>query len=105
MNDETNYLSKEKFDEFTKELKELKSVKRKEVAGNLEYAKSLGDLAENAEYHEARAQQADIEERIAKLELILKALSISRGRAAAEIGVDKPLVGRWVSVWATGWPS
>ncbi|TFU03309.1 hypothetical protein EUV02_08985 [Polymorphobacter arshaanensis] len=32
-----------------------------------------------------------------KLELILKALSISRGRAAAEMGVDKPLVGRWVS--------
>lgn len=32
-----------------------------------------------------------------KLELILKALSITRGRAAAEIGVDKPLVGRWVS--------
>jgi hypothetical protein len=33
----------------------------------------------------------------AKLELILKALSITRGRAAAEMGVDKPLVGRWVS--------
>ena len=33
----------------------------------------------------------------AKLELILKALSITRGRAAGEIGVDKPLVGRWVS--------
>lgn len=33
----------------------------------------------------------------AKLELILKALSITRGRAAAEIGVDKPLMGRWVS--------
>ncbi len=32
-----------------------------------------------------------------KLDLILKALSITRGRAAAEIGVDKPLVGRWVS--------
>jgi transcriptional regulator with XRE-family HTH domain len=32
-----------------------------------------------------------------KLEMILKALSITRGRAAAEMGVDKPLVGRWVS--------
>ncbi len=32
-----------------------------------------------------------------KLELILKALSITRGRAASEIGVDKPLMGRWVS--------
>ena len=32
-----------------------------------------------------------------KLDLILKALSMSRGRLAAELGVDKSLVGRWVS--------
>ena len=33
----------------------------------------------------------------ARLELILKALSLTRGRLAAELGVDKSLVGRWVS--------
>lgn len=32
-----------------------------------------------------------------RLELILKALSLTRGRLAAELGVDKSLVGRWVS--------
>jgi transcriptional regulator with XRE-family HTH domain len=32
-----------------------------------------------------------------KLELVLKALSLSRGRLAAQLGVDKSLVGRWVS--------
>jgi transcriptional regulator with XRE-family HTH domain len=32
-----------------------------------------------------------------RLELVLKALSLSRGRLAAELGVDKSLVGRWVS--------
>lgn len=32
-----------------------------------------------------------------KLDLVLKALSMSRGRLAAELGVDKSLVGRWVS--------
>jgi transcriptional regulator with XRE-family HTH domain len=33
----------------------------------------------------------------AKLELVLKALNMSRGRLAADLGVDKSLVGRWVS--------
>lgn len=32
-----------------------------------------------------------------KLDLVLKALSMSRGRLAAELGVDKSLVGRWAS--------
>lgn len=75
MNDH-EYLTKEKFDEFTKELALLKGTKRKEVAESLEYAKSLGDLAENAEYHEARDQQATIEDRIARLEDLLKKASI-----------------------------
>ncbi len=70
------YLTKEKFEEFTKELAELKGKKRKEVAESLEYAKSLGDLAENAEYHEARDNQATIEDRIAKLEDLLKTATI-----------------------------
>lgn len=33
----------------------------------------------------------------ARLDLVLKALSISRGRLAADVGVDKSLVGRWCS--------
>jgi transcription elongation factor GreA len=70
------YLTKEKFEDFKKELAELKGVKRKEVAENLEYAKSLGDLSENAEYHEARDVQATVEDRIARLEDLLKTATI-----------------------------
>jgi len=73
---ENEYLTKEKHGEFVKELDELKNVKRKEVAQSLEYAKSLGDLSENAEYHEARDMQAVIEDRIAKLEDLLKTAKI-----------------------------
>ncbi len=73
---EKEYLTQEKFDEFKKELAELKNVRRKEVAENLEYSKALGDLAENAEYHEARDMQATIEDRIAKLEELLKSAVI-----------------------------
>lgn len=66
------YLTLEKLKELETELSMLKTVRRKEVAENLESAKSLGDLSENAEYQEAREMQASVEERIAKLESIIK---------------------------------
>lgn len=72
MADVKEYLTKAKYDELTKELHTLIHEKRKEVAEHLEYAKSLGDLSENAEYHEARDAQAHIEARIAQLEHMLK---------------------------------
>jgi len=69
-------LTKEKYDEFVNELENLKQVKRKEVAESLEYAKSLGDLSENAEYNEARDEQAKVEERINHLEQVVKLAKI-----------------------------
>ncbi len=69
-------LSQEKFDEMAKELENLKTVRRTEIAKNLEYARSLGDLSENAEYQEARELQAATEERIRKLEDIVKTAKI-----------------------------
>lgn len=68
MTDTTNYLSKEKFDELTKELEHLKTTRRREIAEQLEYARSLGDLSENAEYEEARNLQAATEDRIRVIE-------------------------------------
>lgn len=87
------YLTKQKYDELAKELKELKGVKRKEVAEALDYARGLGDLSENAEYHEARAQQADIEERIVKLESILKNSTVVEDRHG-----DHAMIGSTVTV-------
>jgi transcription elongation factor GreA len=76
MNTDTHYLTSEKFDELTRELEELRTVRRKEVAEELEYSKSLGDLSENAEYHQARESQMNLEERISKLEILLKHATI-----------------------------
>ncbi len=76
MSDTKEYLTKEKFEELKLELEDLKKNKRREVAENLEYAKSMGDLSENAEYHEARDEQAEVEDRIAKLEFIMKNVEI-----------------------------
>ncbi len=84
---EHEYLTQEKFDEFTMELAELKGKKRKEIAESLEYAKQLGDLSENAEYHEARDTQAAIEDRIAKLEQLLKTAKIVSGNHSGTVTV------------------
>ncbi len=70
------YLTKEKFEELQKELHIAKTEKRKQIAEELEFAKSLGDLSENAEYHEAREEQAALEDRITQLESILASAEI-----------------------------
>jgi len=70
--EEKTYLSKEKYKELTEELNFLKTERRKELADRLESAKALGDLAENAEYHAAREDQANSEKRIVELETLLK---------------------------------
>jgi transcription elongation factor GreA len=69
-------VSQERFDEMVKELEHLKTVRRTEIAESLEYARSLGDLSENAEYQEARELQAATEERIKKLEDLVKRTTI-----------------------------
>ena len=69
---EKEYLTQEKYNQLQTELHDLKTVKRKEVAEHLEYARSLGDLSENAEYHEAREEQAQTESRILQIETIIK---------------------------------
>lgn len=79
-------VSQEKFDEMIKELEHLKTVRRTEIAKNLEYARSLGDLSENAEYQEARDLQAATEERIKKLEDLVKNTKIvTDGKKKSEI--------------------
>lgn len=74
--EEENLLTQEKFDELKAELERLTTVARKEIAESLEYARSLGDLSENAEYQAARELQAATEERIRRLEHIIKSATI-----------------------------
>lgn len=54
------------------QLEYLKTEKRKEVAEKIKEALSFGDLSENAEYDAAKNEQAEVEEKITKLENILK---------------------------------
>jgi len=94
---EKEYLTQQKFNDLQTELQDLKTVKRKEIAEHLEHARSLGDLSENAEYHEAREDQAQTEARILQLESILKNAVIVKHTSG-----DTVEVGSKVSVTKAG---
>ena len=81
------YLTSEKKSLLEEELHTLMSVRRKEIADALEYAKSLGDLSENAEYHQAREDQANCEDRITHIEQILKNAVIMESHAVGVVSV------------------
>ena len=61
-------LTKESYDVKVKELEQLKTVSRDEIAERIKVARSFGDLSENSEYDEAMNEQAKLEAKIARLE-------------------------------------
>ncbi len=61
-------ITRTEFERKMKELERLKKEGREEIAQKLQEARSHGDLSENAEYDEARNDQAKLEEQIAQLE-------------------------------------
>jgi transcription elongation factor GreA len=97
MEEKREYLTREKYNALVEELKNLKTNKRKEVAENLDYARGLGDLSENAEYHEAREEQANTEDRISKLETILKNATVFEDRHG-----DHVMIGSTVTLEKVG---
>ena len=69
-------LTKHGLELLKKELKELKTIRRQEVAERIRQAREFGDLSENSEYEEAKKDQIFVENRIAELEEILKSAII-----------------------------
>ena len=61
-------LTQEGYNNLEKELEELKTVKRYEIAERIKVALGFGDLSENSEYDEAKNAQAANETKIAELE-------------------------------------
>jgi transcription elongation factor GreA len=101
MSADKQYLTSEKMQEFRKELEFLKTEKRKQVAENLEYTKKLGDLSENAEYHDARQVQAEVEDRISHLENLIKTAVIVDG-SNSTVKEGTVSIGSTVKVQKTG---
>lgn len=87
-----DYITEEKRKELEAELKDLKGAKRKEILATLEYAKSLGDLSENAEYHQAREDQGKLEARIKRIEQILQSSHVVSGGGGDIVGIGSRVV-------------
>ena len=68
MEDKEVLLTQEGYDKLEKELDELKTTKRAEIADRIKIALGYGDLSENSEYDEAKNAQAENETKIAELE-------------------------------------
>lgn len=66
------FITKEGLKKLQEELEDRKSRLRQEIAQAIKEAKEQGDLSENAEYAEAKAQQNENESRIMELEMVIK---------------------------------
>jgi transcription elongation factor GreA len=67
-----------------RELGELETVGRREIAARIKTAREWGDLKENAEYHAAKEDQARLETRIAALREQIRSASVIRVEASSE---------------------
>lgn len=89
------FLTMEGLKKLEDELDELKTVRRKEIAERIKEALAFGDISENAEYDEAKNEQAQLEERIAKLEALLRNAKIIDEE---DISTDNVSIGSRVKV-------
>jgi transcription elongation factor GreA len=73
-------LTAEGYEKLKQEIQFLQNDKRREVADRIRVAREFGDIAENAEYDDAKNEQALLEARIAKLEEQLSAARVIEKR-------------------------
>lgn len=72
MTEKEVFMTEEGYRKIEEELDELKSVKRKEISDRIKQALEFGDISENSEYDQAKSDQAQLEEKILKLENMLR---------------------------------
>ena len=89
------HLTQEGYEKLVSELEHLKQVKRKEISSQIEHARSLGDLKENAEYHAAKEAMGHNEARINELEDKLTRVEIIDD---AKIDASKAYIGATVTL-------
>lgn len=88
-------LTHEGYHKLVEELNFLKTKKRREVADQLEHARALGDLRENAEYETAKEAKHQLEIRISMLEAKLSSAQIVDPK---DLPTDKAYLGATVDI-------
>jgi len=85
----TKFVTADGLKKIKEELENRRNVVRQRIADAIKEAKEQGDLSENAEYSEAKSQQAENEARIAELEYMLKeseVVAFDKGSAVVQMG-------------------
>ena len=90
---ETIYVTEQGLLDMKQELEHLQTVRRPEVVDALKEARALGDLSENAEYDSARAEQAEVENRIVQLTAM-----IENAKVIKQAGNDEVSIGNTVEI-------
>lgn len=98
----SQFLTREGYEKLQRELDDLRTVKRNEIATRLHEAMEGGELIENAEYEAAKNEQAFVEGRIKELELILATARLIEDDSAAR---DTVQVGSRVTIQEKGMPA
>ena len=93
------FITREGYDNLKNELEELKTVTRKEVSERIKVALGYGDLSENAEYDQAKNEQALVEDRILQIENTLRMAKIVEEH---EVTTDKVNISADVTVLEEG---
>lgn len=65
-------MSQERYDQLKDELHYMETVREREVAEQIKEARSFGDLSENSEYDEAKAEQGKLYSKIAEVKNLLE---------------------------------
>lgn len=84
---EVNYITEDKKKALIEELDYLKTTKRKEIQESLKAAKALGDLSENAEYHQAREDQGKNEDRVNQIEYMLQSATVVKKHSSDRVEI------------------
>ena len=100
VNNKTQYISEDGLTKLRAELEELVSTRRAEIAQRIHDAKEHGDLAENAEYEDAKNEQAFVEGQIQRLEGLIKNATI----IDSTHGTDHVQIGSTVKVQGADGP-
>ncbi len=93
---QTQRLTQAEYDKLKAQLDEMKTTGRKEIAEKIKLARSFGDLSENAEYDEAKKEQAFTEGEIVRIEKLLKEAEIID---EASLNDDSVNIGSFVKVY------
>jgi transcription elongation factor GreA len=90
------YLTREGYERMVADLKEMQTVKRREILEQLEMARAHGDLRENAEYEAAKHALQMLDIRISEMHAKIASAEIF---STENVSTDKVVIGTKVTLW------